>query len=252
MSIEYKLESRTAIIRLNRPDRRNALSRAMIAELQSAFEKARDDDAVRSVILTGNGPAFCAGMDLDELRNSLSDSKEIIWNDANQLGRLFDLIYTLPKPTIAVINGAAVAGGAGLMTACDLAIAVPEAKFGYPEVRRGLVAALVLPHLLRHVGERASRQLLLTGELIDAAEAQRIGLINRVVSREELDREARNLANSLAEGGPLALAETKRLLQQMCRQSLSVAELAQASAAPRLGDECRQGLQAFFDKTQLP
>src|SRR6202035_5514783 len=113
--------------------------------------------------------------------------------------------YTLPKPTIATINGSAVAGGAGLVTVCDLALAVPEARFGYPEVRRGLVAAMVMPHLLRHVGERAAPFLLLTGELIDAAEAQRIGLINSVVPADCLLERALDWARSLAEGGPDAL-----------------------------------------------
>src|SRR2546423_15708840 len=116
------------------------------------------------------------------------------------------LIYNSPKPTIAAVNGAAVAGGAGLVTVCDLALAVPEARFGYPEVRRGLVAAMVMPHLLRHVGERMARWLVLTGELIEAAEALRVGLINSVVVAEELLPTADRRACSLAEGGPEALA----------------------------------------------
>jgi methylglutaconyl-CoA hydratase len=165
---------------------------------------------------------------------------------------LFDLIYTLPKPTIAAINGAAVAGGAGLMTVCDLALTVPTAKFGYPEVRRGLVAAMVMPHLLRHVGERCARHLLLTGELIDAAEALRVGLINQVVEANALMDTALAWAKSCAEGGPSALAETKDLLKQFSKQALSVQEAAQASAAPRLGEECHAGLAAFFEKKPVP
>jgi methylglutaconyl-CoA hydratase len=191
-------------------------------------------------------------MDLDELQKSLTADAETVWSDANELANLFDLIYTLPKPTIAAVNGAAVAGGAGLMTVCDLAISVPTAKFGYPEVRRGLVAALVLPHLLRHVGERSARHLLLAGELIDAAEAVRIGLINRVVPSEQFWPEIRTLIQSLVAGGPLALAETKRLLREMSQQSLSIADLAKASATPRLGAECHEGLKAFFDKRTAP
>jgi methylglutaconyl-CoA hydratase len=150
------------------------------------------------------------------------------------------------------VNGAAVAGGAGLVTVCDLAVAVPEARFGYPEVRRGLVAAMVMPHLLRHVGERTARYLLLTGELIDAGEAVRTGFLNDVVSAEELLERALSLAGSLAEGGPQALARTKELLHQFSRQALSVEEAAKASAAPRLTEECRQGLQAFFAKRPVP
>src|SRR5207253_5265665 len=123
--------------------------------------RARDDAAARCVILTGAGSSFCAGMDLAELQESLNagGGESPVWDDALRLATLYDLIYTLPKPTVAAVNGAAVAGGAGLVTVCDLALAVPEARLGYPEVRRGLVAAMVMPHLLRHAGERTARYL---------------------------------------------------------------------------------------------
>jgi methylglutaconyl-CoA hydratase len=150
------------------------------------------------------------------------------------------------------VNGAAVAGGAGLVTVCDLALAVPLAKFGYPEVRRGLVAAMVMPHLLRHVGERTARYLLLTGELIDAEEACKSGLVNMVVPAEQLAEKAHAWARALAEAGPNALAESKALLHRFSRHALSVEEAARASAAPRLTEECRQGLEAFFAKRPAP
>src|SRR5581483_6333207 len=197
------------------------------------------DPAARCVILIGAGPAFCAGMDLDELRGTLGADADKVWDDAHQLSALYDFIYALPKPTIAAVNGAAVAGGAGLVSVCDLALAVPDAKFGYPEVRRGLVAAMVMPHLLRHVGERAARWLLLTGELIDAVEALRMRFINAVVGPEHLMAAADSWAKSLAEGGPKALATTKELLRKCSHQALSVEELARGSAEPRLTDECR-------------
>ena len=240
----------TAVVALHRPDKRNALSRALIAELHAAFEAAGADASVRCVILTGSGTAFCAGMDLDELRATVESSvePEILWADARRLSALYELVSTFPKPTIAAVNGAAVAGGAGLVTVCDLALAVPSAKFGYPEVRRGLVAAMVLPHLLRHVGERAARWLLLTGELIDASEAQRVGLINAVVEPGALMDSAMQWAGWLAEGGPKALATTKSLLARCSHQAIPTAELAKASAEPRLTDECREGLIAFFAK----
>src|SRR5205823_14195109 len=134
------------------------------------------------------GSVFCAGMDLAELSESLTRAvaDTPVWDDALRLAKLYDLIYTLPKPTIAAVNGTAVAGGAGLVTVCDLAVAVPEARLGYPEVRRGLVAAMVMPHLLRHVGERTARYLLLTGDVIDAVEALRAGLVNEVVPAANL------------------------------------------------------------------
>jgi methylglutaconyl-CoA hydratase len=245
-------------ITMNRADKRNALSRSLIDALTAAFQRARDDAAARCVIFTGAGPVFCAGMDLAELQDSLNQSRPAssgspsVWDDALRLASLYQLIYTLPKPTVAAVNGAAVAGGAGLVTVCDLALAVPEAKFGYPEVRRGLVAAMVMPHLLRHVGERTARYLLLTGDVIDADEACRVGLVNAVVPGPQLLERARLWANALAEGGPEALARTKNLLHEMSQQALSVEETAKASAAPRLTEECQQGLRAFFAKRPAP
>lgn len=250
----YEVRSPAAVITLNRPDKRNALSRGLISALTDAFQRARDDAAARSVLLTGSGPAFCAGMDLIELAETLASQDEaaVVWDDVYRLAKLFHLIYTLPKPTVAAVNGSAAAGGAGLVTVCDLALTVPEARFGYPEVRRGLVAAMVMPHLLRHVGERTARYLLLTGEFLDASEAHRCGLVNAVVSAPELLDRAFAWARSLAEGGPNALATTKTLLQRFSRQAFSVEETAKASAEPRLTPECREGLQAFFDKRPAP
>jgi methylglutaconyl-CoA hydratase len=250
----YELRPPAAVLTLNRPDRRNALSRGLIAALTAAFTRARDDAAARCVILTGAGHAFCAGMDLAELQESLAagGGESPVWDDALRLATLYDLIYTLPKPTIAAVNGPAVAGGAGLVSVCDLAVAAAEARFGYPEVRRGLVAAMVMPHLLRHVGERMARHLLLTGDLIDAEEARRAGFVNAVAPAEQVLSRALSWAHSLAEGGPQALAATKALLQRFSRQALSLEEAARASAAPRLTEECRQGLEAFFAKRPAP
>jgi methylglutaconyl-CoA hydratase len=250
----YDLQAPAAVITLNRPDRRNAISRSLITGLTEAFQRAREDTAARCVVLTGNGPSFCAGMDLAELAETLDKHEEssVVWDDVRRLGVLYDLIYALPKPTIAAVNGPAVAGGAGLVTVCDLALTVPEARFGYPEVRRGLVAALVMPHLLRHVGERTARYLLLTGELIDATAARATGLVNEIVPAAQLREQAFLWAKLVADGGPNALATTKALLRRFSRQAASVEETAQASAAPRLTDECRQGLRAFFDKKPAP
>ena len=262
----YEVRSPTAILTLNRPDRRNALSRSLIATIGDAFSRAADDRAVRCIVLTGAGTAFCAGMDLAELQESLTPPPpnppqsagggqaggSPVWQDALRLAALYERIYTSPKPTIAAVNGAAAAGGAGLVSVCDLAVAVPEAKFSYPEVRRGLVAAMVMPHLLRHVGERTARFLLLSGDSIDAEEAQRVGFVNAVAPADQLMETALRWARSVAEGGPDALARTKDLLHRFSRQALSLEEAAQASAAPRLTEECRQGLEAFFAKRPTP
>jgi methylglutaconyl-CoA hydratase len=249
----YESRSPAVVLTLNRPNQRNALSRALITALAEAFHRASEDKAARCLILTGAGTAFCAGLDLAELAETLqANADTTIWDDAQRLAKLLDQIYSLAKPTIAAVNGVAVAGGAGLVTVCDLALAAPEARLGYPEVRRGLVAAMVMPHLLRHVGERCARYLLLTGELVDAAEAARLGLINAIAPAGQLLEKSHRWAQSLAEGGPNALANTKWLLKRFSRQSLSVEETAQASAAPRVTDECKEGLKAFFAKQPSP
>lgn len=250
--VRYQHRAPAAVISLNRPEKRNALSRALIAGIRAAFERAADDDKVRCVILTGEGSVFCAGMDLEELQGTIGAANDVVWDDAHQLAQLFDYIHRFPKPTIAAVNGHAVAGGAGLVTVCDLAIAVQSAKIGYPEVRRGLVAAMVMPHLLRHVGERVARYLLLTGELMEANGAARCGLINQVVASDFLLDTAHSWARAIAEGGPKALATTKDILHKCSRQSLTLEEFARASAEPRLGDECKLGLTAFFAKKPAP
>jgi methylglutaconyl-CoA hydratase len=253
--VRYEARTPAVVLTLNRPERRNALSRDLIAALTAAFERARDDDASRCIIVTGAGNAFCAGMDLAELQESLESGKgkqAPVWDDALRLAQLYDLIYTLPKPTIAAVNGAAVAGGAGLVSVCDLAVAAPDARFGYPEVRRGLVAAMVMPHLMRHIGERAARYLLLTGELMDAEEACRVGFINALTPAEQVLPRALAWAHALAEGGPNALARTKELLHLFSHQAVGLEEAAKASAAPRLSEECKQGLEAFFNKRPVP
>ena len=252
----YAIESTAAIITLNRAEKRNALSHELILAIGGAFTRAKDDPEARCVILAAAGPVFCAGMDLAELQEALdqasASSEASVWDNALQLAQLYEQIYALPKPTIAAVQGAAVAGGAGLASVCDLAVATPDAKFGYPEVRRGLVAAMVMPHLMRHVGERLARYLLLTGELIDATEAQRCGFVNAVVPAANLMDQAMTWAKALAEGGPQALARTKDLLHQFSQQSVSIEDASKASAAPRLSQECRQGLQAFFAKQRPP
>lgn len=244
-----------AVLTIDRPQRRGALNRELVHELTEAAQAAIADARVRSILLTGTGPAFCAGMDLAELSATLDqpDEADRVHHDAQRLSTLYDLLYTSPKPTIAAVNGAAVAGGAGLMTVCDLAVAVPEAKFGYPEVKRGLVAAMVMPHLLRHVGQRAARELLLRGNLIDAAEAKRIGLINDVVASDQLLPTALAWARELTEAGPQALAVTKKLLFQMDEPARALKQrTAHESAEARLHIEAKEGLKAFLDKRPAP
>jgi len=251
--VTYELKPPAVVLTLNRPDKRNALNRQLITELGAAFDHAAKEPAGRVVILTGAGPAFCAGMDLAELLETLDQPNEgeQVQEDAQRLSHLYDKIFSLPKPTIAAVNGPAMAGGAGLVTVCDLALAVPHAKFGYPEARRGLVAAMVMPHLLRHVGERAARDLLLRCEIIDAMAAWRIGLINEVVTGD-LMSVAMDWARSLAEAGPQALATTKALLAKFAGPEEARAEAARGSAFARLTVECKEGLKSFLEKRPAP
>jgi methylglutaconyl-CoA hydratase len=250
----YQSQPPAVLLTMNRPEKRNALNRQLIVDLRQAFERAHDDAAARCVILTGAGPAFCAGMDLAELSATLDqpNEAELVQQDAERLSELYDLIYTLPKPTIAAVNGPAVAGGAGLVTVCDLAIAASDAKIGYPEVRRGLVAAMVMPHLLRHVGERTARELLLVGDVLDAHEAWRVGLVNDTVDGESLMPTCLEMARKLAESGPEALARTKELLRRFRQEPPDRRAAARGSADARLTVESKEGLRAFLEKRPVP
>lgn len=242
----------TAIITLNRPERRNALSRGLIEELSDAIERAGRDSDVRSVVLTGAGSAFCAGMDLKESASktaSISHSEETLMvANAQAIADLIDLVHKLPKPTIAALNGDAYAGGAGLALACDFVIASDGAKLGYPEVRRGLVASIVLHDLIRQAGDRRARRLLLGGTPISAHEAYAWGLYHEITSVDLLLERALELGRSLAECGPRALATTKRLLDESLFRPATLRGAAAISAAVRVSDEAIEGIAAFLEK----
>ncbi len=240
-----------ALITLNRPEKRNAISAAMIAELMSALadlESGRE----RVVIITGAGKAFCAGMDLDALKALAAQSPEQNLADARRTAALFRRLWSFPKPIIAAVNGAALGGGAGIATLCDFTIAVPEAKVGYTEVRIGFIPALVSVFLERQVGEKLARDLLLTGRILDATEAKAIGLITNIVPREELLKGARELAATLMANSPGAVQATRRLLVRASEAEIDRRiELAvAASAAIRSTADFREGLSAFLEKRQ--
>src|SRR5579863_265808 len=200
-----------ATITLNRPEKRNAISAEMIAELLSAFDEVEAGPG-RVLILTGAGKAFCSGMDLDALKPLSTQSPAQHLEDARMLARLCRRLWSFPKPAIAAVNGHAIAGGCGLATLCDFTIAVPEAKFGYPELRIGFLPAVVSIFLVRQIGEKQARDLLLTGKTIDAAEALRLGLITQIAPAEELMKTAQDLAATLLASSPTSLRVTKKLL----------------------------------------
>jgi methylglutaconyl-CoA hydratase len=202
------------------------------------------------LILTGAGKAFCSGMDLDNLKSLIGRSPEQSLEDSRVMARLFRTLYDFPKPTIAAVNGAAIAGGTGLATLCDFTLAVPDAKFGYTEVRIGFIPAIVSAFLLRQVGEKIARDLLLTGRLFDAEEARRIGLVTEIVSTETLLARARELASQLMENSPASLLYTKRLLSEAARAQLDaqIDAAVRQNAGIRATADFREGITSFLEK----
>jgi methylglutaconyl-CoA hydratase len=238
------------LLTLNDPQRRNPLSPALVQGLLAALDTAAQDPAIRAVVLTGAGPAFSAGADLEFLKQVTAAGAEANYAHSLELMRLFHRIYTFPKPTIAAINGPAVAGGAGLATACDLVVMSERAQLGYTEVKIGFVAALVGVILVRAVGEKHARELLLTGKLISALEAYRMGLVNRVVPAEQVLEEALALGQEVAANAPTSLALTKELLNALPGMGLEDGfRLASiANAWVRETGDLAEGIAAFFEK----
>ncbi|MGA9641178.1 MAG: enoyl-CoA hydratase-related protein, partial [Terriglobales bacterium] len=234
---------------LNRPEKRNAISYELIADLLQALDEVKDSSA-RVLILTGAGKAFCSGMDLENLQSLIGRTPEQNVEDSQTMASLFRTLYEFPKPTIAAVNGPAIAGGTGVALLCDFTLAGPEAKFGYTEVRIGFVPAIVSTFLLRQVGEKIARDLLLTGRIFDADEALRIGLVKEIVPQEKLMERARELAGQLLECSPMSLAYTKKLLADHGREELD-AEIDAAikgNAGIRSTADFREGISSFLEK----
>jgi methylglutaconyl-CoA hydratase len=242
-------DAAVATVTLNRPDKRNAISYELIDDLVRALAEVNDSSA-RILILTGAGKAFCSGMDLDNLKSLIGRTAEQNVEDSRTMVSLFRALYEFPKPTIAAVNGAAIAGGTGLALLCDFTLAAPDAKFGYTEVRIGFVPAIVSTFLLRQVGEKIARDLLLTGRIFDAAEALKMGLVNEIVSPEKLLVRARELAAKLAENSPLSLFLTKRLLTEHARVELDaqIEAAIRENAGIRESADFREGIESFLEK----
>ncbi len=245
--VEYSGDIRT--ITLNRPERRNAMTPEMQMELNSALADAASSDC-RVLVLKGAGDAFCSGLDLSALRTMGEKTAAEYRADAERIARLFLKLYELPIPTIAAVHGPAIAGGAGLATICDFTLATPAAKFGFTEVRIGFVPALVSAFLALQIGGKHTRDLVLTGRIIDAAEAYRIGLLNEVVAPEELSQRVQALAETLIANSPQSLKATKHLLAAQNRVWLNtaVAQALEASALSRETADFREGITAFLEK----
>jgi methylglutaconyl-CoA hydratase len=237
--------SRVTIVTLNRPERRNALTIELLTELTTALETASADPQKRVLILRGAGKAFCAGLDLQE-----TTVVEKAHQSAEMVAKTLLAISQTRLITIAQVHGAAVAGGAGLMSACDFVIAAERTKIGYPETKRGLVAGLVMTFLRRQLRERDIRELLFTGELISAERAREIGLVNRVVSPNELGNETDKIVAAVLQNAPGALASTKKLIEELWSSSVKedVARALQHHMEARESVEAKEGIAAFLEK----
>lgn len=250
--VEVRAQPPTGAIILNRPEKRNALSRRMLRQIDQALDDLHQEYRVRAVVLTGNGPAFCAGIDLQEMHDASEeeDAWEIWQRDAMLYKDLIEKMLRFPKPIIAAVNGPALAAGAGLLLACDLALGAESAAVGFPEPRRGLVAGVAAPLLAFRVGGSQAGSLLLTGRTIGAAEAHRIGLLQEVVSEEALFTRACELCAEIAASAPPAVQLTKRTLNETIAEHLFtlLSVGAAASATARTTEAAAEGLQAFLEK----
>lgn len=233
------------VVTLNRPERRNSLTIELLTELISAVTAAANDMQQRVLILRGAGAAFCTGLDLKEAADQTTAHAT-----AEMVAKTLITIAETRLVTIAAVHGAAVAGGAGIMSACDFVVAAEKTKIGYPEVRRGLVAGLVMTFLRRQIGERNLRELVLGAELIDAARAKEIGLVNRVVAPDQVLTEAQKFADSVLQGAPKAIAQTKKLIEELwstsVREDVDLALKHHMQA--RESEEAREGIAAFNEK----
>jgi methylglutaconyl-CoA hydratase len=248
-TIQLAYESGVATITLNRPDKRNAISFELIDDLLRALKEVETSAAI-VLIVTGAGKAFSSGMDLENLKTLIGRTPEQNLEDSQTMVRLFRSLYEFPKVTIAAVNGPAIAGGTGLALLCDFTLAVPEAKFGYTEVRIGFVPAIVSTFLLRQTGEKHARDLLLTGKIIGAEEAARMGLVNEVVTPDNLMKRARELAALLMENSPASLRATKKLLSDHARAELDqqIEAAVRENAAVRTTADFREGITSFLEK----
>jgi methylglutaconyl-CoA hydratase len=248
-TIQLTYDSGVATITLNRPEKRNAISFELIDDLLNALKEVQLSDAL-VLILMGEGKAFSSGMDLENLKALIGRSPEQNLKDSETMVRLFRSLYEFPKITIAAVNGPAIAGGTGLALLCDFTLAVPDAKFGYTEVRIGFVPAIVSTFLLRQVGEKHARDLLLSGRIIGAEEAARMGLVNEIVAPEKLMLRARELAAQLMENSPLSLRATKQLLTDHARAELDaqIDAAVRENAAIRTTADFREGIVSFLEK----
>jgi methylglutaconyl-CoA hydratase len=252
--VKIQVHGHTATVTLNRPAKRNALSRGLLNELHQALDDLHQERKVRGVIITGAGTGFCSGMDLGEMLSAGErEDRQAQWHaDALAYHELIETMLRFPKPLVAAVNGPAVAGGAGLVMACDLVVASENATFGFPEPRRGIVAGLVAPLLAFRIGAAHAAYLLLATKIIDAREAHRFGLFHELVADDKVWARANQLVGEVARGAPEAMQMTKRLLNETIGEQLlsQLATGAAVSAASRTTEAAAEGLAAFMEKRE--
>ncbi|HEY9531721.1 MAG TPA: enoyl-CoA hydratase/isomerase family protein [Burkholderiales bacterium] len=240
-----------ARVTLDRPQLRNAFDDALIESLTKAFLEIENDKTLRVMVLAGNGPAFCAGADLNWMKRMARYGYDENLADAQALARMLATLDRLPKPTIARVHGPVFAGGTGLVAACDIAVGTPEAKFCLSEAKLGLSPATISPYVIRAMGERLARRYFLTAEVFDAAEAYRIGMLSALVPASELDSTIEGLVSHLLAGGPEAHARIKDLIRAVGRRAVDdalIADTAKRIAEIRVSPEGREGIASFLEK----
>ncbi len=249
-TIRLAVDEKVARITFARPEVHNAFNATMIAELAQVFDQVKAEVSVRVVVLTGEGKSFCAGADINWMREIIDYSYEQNLSESLLLAEVLHKLYSFPKPTVAMVNGAAIGGGNGFLSACDIAVAAEEAHFGLSEVKIGLVPAAISPFVIRKIGESKAREYFLTGKRISAKKAQEIGLVNQVVPREKLEDTVNELISLLLTSGPEALASCKELIFQVPQMSLEEVKefTARMIANLRISEEGQEGMASFLEK----
>ncbi len=248
-TVKLHIMDHVAHVAMNRPDKRNAFNSQMVIDLTEAFN-ALNDHPCRSIVLTGEGPAFSAGADLGYMSSMKEASHDENYEDAKRLADLLALIYTHPKPVIAQVNGPVVGGGNGLVAACDIAVAKQGAFFAFSEVRLGLTPAVISPYIIRKIGESASKLLMLTGERFSAEQALEFGLVHKVSVQGDVESTVRGFTTSLSMGGPEALSMCKKLVNRVSedfRENV-IEWTAEMIADLRVSDEGQEGMASFLEK----
>jgi methylglutaconyl-CoA hydratase len=249
--LTLQFERGVATVTLNRPEVRNAFNDEVIAELTTAFAELARRAEVRCVVLAGNGPAFCAGADLNWMKRMAGYTRDENLADAAALARMLEVIYHCPKPTVARVQGDVYAGGMGLVAACDMAVSVDGAQYCLSEVKLGLIPATISPYVIRAMGARAAHRYFLTAERFGAAEALRLGFVHEVVAADGLDAAVGTLTQALVAAGPEAMKACKKLLHDVAGQEITaglVQRTVEAIADIRASDEGKEGIQSFLGK----